>query len=128
MIDFKELQIWKLASEFNKEVYKIALKFPKEETYGLTSQLKRASISISSNIAEGCGRRTNKDFISFLHTSMGSLKEVENILITAKDLGFISQSDFLKFDKDMDILGGTLNKFIQARNSFEKEKTEVKNA
>ena len=115
MQDFKNLQIWKMALDLNKEMYKITLKFPKEEIYALTQQLKRASVSISSNIAEGCGRRTDRDFISFLYNSMGSLKEVENILLIAKDLGYISQSDFIKFDEDMDKLGKTLYNFIKGR-------------
>jgi len=124
MQDFKNLQIWKMAFDFNKEIYNISVKFPKEEAYGLTSQLRRASVSISSNMAKGCGRKTDKDFINFLYMSMGSLKEVENILMIAKDLGYISQSDFIKLDEDMDKLGKTLYNFIRGRE----EKLGVKNA
>ena len=61
MQDFKELQIWKLAFDLNKEIYKTTAKFPREELYALTQQLKRASVSVSSNIAEGCGKRTNRE-------------------------------------------------------------------
>lgn len=124
MQDFKNLQIWKMAFDLNKEMYNITVKFPKEEAYGLTSQLRRASVSISSNIAEGCGRRTDRDFISFLYNAMGSLKEVENLILIAKDLGYLSQSDFIKLDEDLDKLGRTLFNFIRGRE----EKTEVKNA
>lgn len=113
MRDFRKLQIWKLAFELNKELYKITTKFPKEETYSLTQQLKRASVSISNNIAEGCGRRTDRDFCSFLYNSMGSFKEVENIILIAKDLGYISQSDFLKLDEKFGELGSKLNAFIK---------------
>ena len=80
MRDYKKLEIWKIAVELNKLVYDISRGFPSGEKYGLTSQVRRASVSISSNIAEGCGRRTGKDFVQFLHTAMGSLKEVESQL------------------------------------------------
>lgn len=117
MRDFKELQIWKLAFELNKDIYKICATFPKEEMYGLISQLKRASVSISNNISEGCGRRTDRDFCSFLYNSMGSLKEVENLMLIAKDLGFISQATFIKINDKLDILGAKLNSFIKGVNS-----------
>ncbi|MBI4146763.1 four helix bundle protein [Candidatus Woesearchaeota archaeon] len=64
--DFKELIVWKQSILFAKKVYFISRSFPKDERYGLTSQLRRASVSISCNIAEGCGRRTSKDFASFI--------------------------------------------------------------
>jgi four helix bundle protein len=85
-------------------------------------------VSISSNIAEGCGKRTDRDFISFLYNAMGSLKEVENILLIAKDLGYISQSDFLKLDNDMNNLGGKLNNFIRGREAKSNNKEVAKNA
>ena len=116
MKDFKSLQIWNLAFNLNTELYKISKRFPKDEMYGLTSQLKRASVSISNNIAEGCGRRTDKDFCSFLYNAMGSLKECENIILIAKDLGYISQSDFLRLDDKIKEVGISLNAFIKGVN------------
>lgn len=113
MQDFKELNVWKLAFDLNKEIYRITAKFPKEELYALTQQLKRASVSVSSNIAEGCGKRTNRDFISFLYNAMGSLKEIENQLLIARDLNYLAQSKFIELDERLDELGRKLTKFIQ---------------
>lgn len=113
MQDFKDLDIWKIAFELNKRVYKITATFPKEELYALTQQLRRASVSISSNIAEGCGRRTNKDFVSFLYNAMGSLKEVESQMLIAKDFNYLAQSTFTELNEEFDKLGKKLTKFIQ---------------
>lgn len=68
-------------------------KFPSSENYNLTSQVRRAAVSISSNIAEGCGRRTSRDFISFLYIALGSTKEVESQLMAASELGFLGKDD-----------------------------------
>ncbi len=111
--DFKELDIWKIAFEVNRSIYKITGNFPKEELYALTQQLRRASVSISSNIAEGCGRRTNKDFVNFLYNAMGSLKEVENQLLIAKDLNYLAQSKFIELNEELDKLGRKLTRYIQ---------------
>jgi len=121
MQDFKELQIWKLAFDLNKEIYKTTAKFPKEELYALTQQLKRASVSVSSNIAEGCGKRTNKDFVSFLYNAMGSLKEIESQLLIAQDLNYLAQSKFIELDEKLDELGKKLTKFIQHVQSREEK-------
>lgn len=94
MHNYKELNIWKEARSLVKEVYLLSSKFPKEELYGLTSQIRRAVISVPSNIAEGTGRNSNKEFIRFLDFAIGSLFEVETQLILAKDLEFISTDDF----------------------------------
>lgn len=95
--DFKRLDVWRLSIEFNKMIYSACEKFPASEIYGLTSQIKRACISISSNIAEGCGRSTDKDFVLFLHHAMGSLKEVRCQIYLARELGFIEE-EFVKID------------------------------
>ena len=98
--DFKRLDIWRLSIELNKKIYLITKEFPREEIYGLTSQVRRAAISISSNIAEGCGRSTNKDFVLFLHHAMGSLKEVECQVFLARELGFLSGEEFVELNND----------------------------
>ena len=77
-----------------KEIYSLTKLFPKEERYGLTSQIRRASVSIPSNIAEGCGRKTQKEFLHFLHNSFGSLKELECQLMLSRDLNFIPAEKF----------------------------------
>ena len=87
--DFKELDIWKRSFELVEEIYVVVAGFPKEEIYGLSQQLKKAIVSVSSNIAEGCGRRTNKDFVQFLYMAFGSVREVESQLMIAGRLGYL---------------------------------------
>ena len=113
MRDYKKLDVWKLSVELNKMVYGVTGNFPKDEIYGLTSQLRRASVSISSNIAEGCGRRTSKDFVQFLHNASGSLKEVGSQLVLAMDLGYISDDEFGKLNGVVIKLGNKLLSFIR---------------
>lgn len=88
---YKELEVWKQTRLLVKEIYEITKCFPKEEIYGLASQLRRASVSITANIAEGCGRQHQKETIQFLHISRGSLYEVETELYLAYDLGYIKK-------------------------------------
>lgn len=83
MHNFKELNCWKEAKDFSVIVYKIAAKFPSSEIYGITSQIKRAAVSIPSNIAEGAGRNTNKDFSRFISIALGSAFELETQFIIA---------------------------------------------
>ncbi len=91
--NFKRLAIWQKAREFVKSVYEISRQFPKEEQYGLTAQIRRAAVSIPSNIAEGCGRSTNKQLVHFLGISTGSSCEVETQLYLAHDLEFIDEAE-----------------------------------
>ncbi len=91
---FKQLIVWQRSIELVKEVYAITNKFPKEELYGLVSQMRRAAISIPSNIAEGKKRKTKKDFLHFLRIADGSAAELETQIIIAKDL--YPQINFLK--------------------------------
>jgi four helix bundle protein len=84
--NFKELQIWKRSIDLAVDVYKLISHFPVEEKYGLTSQCRRSAVSIPSNIAEGSGRGTNKDFSRFLDISLGSSFELETQLILAENL------------------------------------------
>ena len=113
MRDYKKLDVWKIAVDLNKLVYEITRGFPKDEVYGLTSQIRRASVSISSNIAEGCGRRTSKDFVQFLHNASGSLKEVGSQLVLAKELEYVSDDDFNKLNSMIIKLGNKLMSFIK---------------
>lgn len=93
---YKELLIWQKRIKIVVLVYKLTRNFPKEEIYALTSQLKRASVSIPSNIAEGFGRQTDKSFNHFLNISRGSLNEIETQLIIAKELEFINDEILFK--------------------------------
>lgn len=88
-MDYKELDVWVQARSLVKNVYVLTKDFPREEQYGLTSQIRRCVVSVSSNIAEGCGRRTSKETIHFLHISRGSLYELETQLFLANNLEYI---------------------------------------
>lgn len=96
MKDFKSLKVWQKGIKLVVEVYKSTKKFPQEELYGLTSQMRRSSVSIPSNIAEGSGRSSDKDFHRFLEISIGSSFELETQLIIAHELGFISNGNFIE--------------------------------
>ncbi|HDL02441.1 MAG TPA: four helix bundle protein [Candidatus Pacearchaeota archaeon] len=120
MRDFKGLEIWKIARGLSKMVYVFTRDFPDDEIYGLTSQIRRAVVSVSSNIAEGCGRRTNKELIYFLHNAMGSLKEVESQVFLALDLGYLREEEVSKIEEEIDKLGKKLNVFIQCIERLDK--------
>jgi len=92
MHNFKELKIWQKSRILVKIVYEITKNFPEKENFGLTSQLQRAAISIPTNIAEGSGRNSNKDFARFLEIAISSAFEVETEIILSHDLGYISEN------------------------------------
>ena len=89
MQDFRNLEVWQRAYALALDVYRASRQFPREEIYSLTSQVRRCSISIPSNIAEGCGRQTDADFKRFLHIAMGSAAELECQLMLIRDLKLI---------------------------------------
>jgi len=111
--NFQNLEVWKDAIEFHKKIVLQILKFPKEEIYAMSSQLRRASLSISNNIAEGCGRESSKDLKKFLNIAMGSTKEVESMIIMAKELEYISTEIFNELNKEIITIGKKLNSLIQ---------------
>jgi four helix bundle protein len=94
-MDHKDLEAWKESMRLVEEVYKISAQFPKQELYGLTSQIRRAAVSIPSNLSEGAARNGNKEYINFLGISLGSLAEVETQLIIASRLGYADVSVML---------------------------------
>lgn len=96
MKDFRQLKVWEKSHQLALAVYKATKGFPKEELYGLTSQIRRASMSIPTNIAEGCGRNTDADFARFLQMAMGSASETEYQLILAHDLEFLPNNEYEK--------------------------------
>jgi four helix bundle protein len=89
----KDLDVWKLGIQLVKDIYATTAKFPQKEMYGLTSQLRRAAVSVPSNIAEGAARNGKKEFIQFLYISLGSLSEIETLLIIAEDLNYFGNSE-----------------------------------
>ena len=89
MRNFRELKVWSKSHDLVISIYRATAKFPQQEQYGLTSQLRRAGASIPTNIAEGCGRSGNREFSHFLQIAMGSTSEVEYLLFLAQELGYI---------------------------------------
>jgi four helix bundle protein len=94
MADYKALHVWQRSVAFCIKMYTITKSFPNEEQFGIVSQLRRASLSIPSNIAEGSKRSTDKSYASFLRISLGSGAEIETQLYIAKELGYISDPDY----------------------------------
>ena len=90
MVDYKSLDVWQKARMIVKGIYAISETFPPEEKYGLTSQIRRAAVSVPSNIAEGYNRHSSKDFVHFLRIAKGSAAETETQLILAKDVSFVT--------------------------------------
>jgi len=104
MRDFKKYDIWQLSHSLTLKIYDITNSFPKEEIYGITSQIRRACLSIPNNIAEGCGRTSDADFSRFLTIALGSTSETEYILILTKDLNFINIDDYEELNKLINII------------------------
>ena len=113
MTSYKNLEAWKVSMQLVKEVYLLTKNFPKEELYALTSQMKRAAVSVPSNIAEGLGRQYKKDTLQFLHISRGSLYELETLLNIAVMIEIISEEEFnriiLSLEKSLQLLNGFIN-------------------
>lgn len=93
---FRDLPVWRKSAELVQEVYKISSRFPREERYGITSQLRRAAVSVTSNIAEGSGRGTTPDLRNFLSIARGSVKEAESLILIGLKLKFIAPADAQK--------------------------------
>jgi four helix bundle protein len=99
--NYKELKVWQRAYQLCIEIYKITKDFPKEELYGLTSQIRRSVVSVPSNIAEGYGRKTTQEYIQALYIAYGSISELETQILLAGDLGYIKAENLGKLKKDM---------------------------
>lgn len=104
MRNFKKYDIWQLSHELTLEIYKSTYFFPKEEVYGLTSQIRRASASIPTNISEGCGRNSVAEFNQFLNIALRSALETEYLLILSKDLARIKNDVFLKMESKINTI------------------------
>ncbi len=120
MKNFRKLQIWERSHKITLEVYRLTREFPKSETYGLVTQMRRSVSSIPTNIAEGCGRNTEKDFARFLDNAMGSASELEYQLILAHDLEYISIEAYETTNRELTEIKRMLNAFIQKLRTSEK--------
>lgn len=114
---FEDLEIWQLSHELSLKIYKSTASYPKQEEYGLKSQIRRASVSIPANIVEGYYRNTTKELIQFLFHARGSCGEVIYFLILSKDLKYIDEKDFMKLQKRYIIL---IRKITAMINSLKK--------
>jgi four helix bundle protein len=99
--NYKDLKVWQKSYQLCLEIYRITAKFPKDERYGLTSQIRRAAVSIPSNIAEGYGRKTTLDYVRMLYISYGSVCELETQILLAGDLDFIEKGEMNQVENNI---------------------------
>jgi len=113
MKDFRKLKVWEKSHHLALNVYSATTKFPKGELYGLTSQMRRSSISIPTNIAEGCGRNRDTELNRFFEIAMGSASELEYLLLLARDLSFLGRDGFDELTNEVIEVKKMLTSFIQ---------------
>jgi four helix bundle protein len=113
MKDFRDLRVWAKAHQLTLQIYKSTARFPREETYGLTSQMRRCSVSIGANIAEGCGKKGNGEFQRFLQIATGSASELDYHLLLARDLGFLGDADYQNLAGNISQLRRMLTTLLQ---------------
>lgn len=101
----KNLNSWIKSFEFVKEIYLVTNNFPPEEKFGLTSKIRRAAVSVPVNIAEGAARNGTKEFIHFLHISLGSLSELDTLILLCRELNFITEKECEQLIEKLDIIG-----------------------
>ena len=117
---FEKLEVWQEARAVNKTVYRLTRKFPRDEMFAMTSQIRRASISVSSNIAEGSGRNSDKDFAHFLEQSYGSVMEVASVFYLAFDEGYVTEAELNQLLDELERLAkrtASLNRSLDVATS-----------
>ena len=112
--DFRKIKAWELADALVISIYAITKSFPKEETYGLCSQIRRSAVSVPSNIAEGAGRNHKKEYLNFLYIAKGSLAELDYLCCLSQRLGYISQIDYCDMNKLLENTAKTLTGLIKS--------------
>ena len=112
MRNYRDLQVWTKAHLLTLELYRISRAFPREEIYGLTSQVRRAASSIGANLAEGCGRRTSNELARFVRIAMGSASELDYHLVLCHDLGFLKAADYEHSAKGLTEVRKMLTSFL----------------
>ena len=113
MQDYQKLNVWQKSHEFVLKIYKATSSFPREEIYSLVSQMRRAAVSILSNISEGCGRFGNRELKQFMSIAMGSATEVGYQLLLAKDLGYIQAKDYNTLNEEVNEIQKMLASYIR---------------
>lgn len=111
---YRDLFVWRRAKTFASRIYRVTEKFPRDEIYGLTSQTRRAAVSVASNIAEGQGRITTGEFVHFLGQARGSLLELDTQLPIAADLTYFKPGEYEALDKELYQILGLLNRLIES--------------
>ena len=111
---FKELKVWQKAMGLVNDIYKVTQKFPREELFGITSQMRRSAVSVPANIAEGCGRNTGNDLNRFLDIANGSSFELETLVVLCLDLEFLLQKEFEYFDTKLNEIQRMIYGFKQS--------------
>ena len=123
MRNYRDLKVWSRAHELTISVYSETRAFPRDEIYGLTSQIRRACISIEANLAEGCGRRGDPELARFVRISMGSASELDCHFLLARDLGFLGTETHLHLSEQLEEVRRMLTDFLQ---SIEKDERIAK--
>src|SRR5712672_2465889 len=116
MKDFRNLHVWDRAHQLTLNIYTLTAKFPREELYGLTSQIRRCTVSIGANIAEGCGKAGNNEFQRFLQIASGSASELDYELLLAKDLGYLAKPDYAKIADELSQIRKMLSSLLRKVN------------
>jgi len=116
MHNFRQLVSWKESMKLAKEIYTVTAEFPDSEKYGIISQMRRCSVSIPSNVAEGSSRNSNKEFSYFLRVALGSSFELETQLVLAGDLGFISLTNQTELSKQIVLIQKKITNFLKTLN------------
>lgn len=117
MSNYKNLEVWRKSHQIVLRVYGLTQNFPPSEQYGLTSQMRRSAASIPTNIAEGSGRGSDKDYARFLYISLGSCAELDYQLLLAKDLNYLPELEYQSVIDELDQVGRMLNGFIKTLKS-----------
>ncbi len=113
MKDFRRLKVWEKVHLLTLDIYKATTRFPREEMYGLTSQMRRCSASMGANIAEGCGKQGNNELHRFLYIASGSASELDYHLLLAKDLCYSSDEDYRRMNQKLDEARRMLTALLQ---------------
>lgn len=104
MRNYRDLKVWSKTYALTLDLYKLSRAFPKDELYGLTSQLRRAATSIGANLAEGCGRRSNNEMARFVRIALGSASELDHHLLLCRDLDFLKNEDYQRCAKELTLI------------------------
>jgi four helix bundle protein len=110
--NYRDLQVWNKAHQLTVHLYRMSRSFPRDEIYGLTAQLRRATASIGANLAEGCGRQTDKEMARFVRIALGSASELDYHLLLTRDLGLLAAEDYQQAAKELTSIRKMLRSFL----------------